>query len=100
MTMDGLEILKIEHRERTAEGMDLKWALQWDQCELGEAALCYIRLARHQALRHEWNDDVPKSWPLPDDNWRPEDTPMGNIKIAAALLVMEWDRVKRVELGR
>jgi hypothetical protein len=98
--MDGLELFKVEHRRRVADGFDVEWAMQWKDGELLEAAMCYIRHARHQVLGHEIVTTVPKSWPLRSVEWAPNDSAMGNIKIAGALLAIEWDRVHKVEMGR
>lgn len=60
--------------------------------ELAWAAYCYLERAAQDKLP-QGDPSVPHVWPLGRSQWRPKDSKIRNLTIAAALIAAELDRL-------
>jgi hypothetical protein len=79
-------------RQITEEGFDAAHDSTMHGNELAWAAFCYLERAAQDRLPQA-DPSVPHVWPLPRTQWRPKQSRVRNLVVAAALIAAELDRL-------
>lgn len=87
--VDGISLATAErHRQVYEEGYTHEHDAAHDPNDLTWAAWCLLDAAAADSP----HDQVPSMWPFGEERWKPDQTPLRRLTIAAAMIAAEIDR--------
>ena len=96
--VEGARLIAAERqRQVEKEGWTPEHDDMHDECELSEAAKCYIIAAKKMARERPRALDMPASWPWAWHWFKPSYDPVRNLVKAGALIAAEIDRLLRAK---